>query len=70
MKIRIAMMIDKNGKWGASGWGTAEQNEDDDMMMDTAAIGMDDYEDPCGQYFIEAEVELPTVKTVIGKVSP
>lgn len=61
-KIRIALAIDPNGTWNASGW----SDETDECKMGNAVdcIGQNE-----ARYWIECEVDIPEVKTIQGVVN-
>ncbi len=69
MKIRIAVAIDKNGKWGSGGWGEPGQITPSDQMWDAALCG--DIAEGEARYWVEVEVALPVEKVPViqGEVS-
>jgi hypothetical protein len=65
-KIRIAVAVDSEGSWNASGWGNVIKKESyDQEAMDIAVDGTEDGE---RRYFIEAEIELPEDSVIVGEV--
>lgn len=65
-KVRIALAIDKDGDWNASGWGRDGKITADADMMSSAVEMVADGEN---QFWIEAEVEIPEPKTLQGVVT-
>jgi hypothetical protein len=64
IKVRIALAVDCAAQWMAIGWNHG--NPDDDTMMSNAEDAVDDGN---SRYWIEAEVDVPEDKTVIGTVT-
>ena len=65
MKIRIAVAVTLDGEWNACGWGRPGMEIPDKRKMDLAVEGVAGSE---ARYWVEAEVEIPHVKTVKGVV--
>jgi hypothetical protein len=61
IKVRIALAVDKNGKYAASGY----SNQKD---ADAFSFIVDDLESGEARYFVEVEVPLPAVEVVKGEV--
>lgn len=69
VKVRIAVAVDVNGNWASTGWGKNKGNyskKRDDEMMEFALETLEPGE---AQYFIEAELDIPTIKTISATVS-
>ncbi len=66
VKVRIALMINADGKWSASGWAGAP----DEHMRDTVNDCIDQEPNHDTLHWIEAEVPVPEIKstTIKGKV--
>jgi hypothetical protein len=64
VRVRIAVAVDADGKWNASGWGT-EHTFANDTAMDIVIEGVEDGE---ARYWVEAELQIPEEKTVQGEV--
>lgn len=60
-KVRIAVAIDHTGAWSCSGWGGAGRDIKDSEMMSFAIETLENGE---SQYFIEAELDVPEIKTI------
>lgn len=60
-KIRIAVAIDHTGSWNCSGWGGAGREPKESEMMSLAIETLENGE---SQYFIEAELDIPEIKTI------
>jgi hypothetical protein len=64
MKVRIALVMTKDGNWNAVGWNG--NPPDEETMMDSAIESLDN--DPDLKCWLEAEIELPKLKVIQGKV--
>lgn len=68
VRVRIAVLVGADGSWVSQGWPCPLQRprtrHDSDMM----ATCFEQSESPGGtlEYFVEAELEVPEVKTVEG----
>lgn len=62
VKVRIAVAVDKDGKWNSCG---ASGMEDDDML----GLAADCVETGERRYWITAELEMPSVDTVAASQS-
>lgn len=60
VRVRIAVAVDAEGKWAASGW-----KDGGDKCKDFIA---DDLGDPYRIVWVEADVPLPAETTVKGEV--
>jgi hypothetical protein len=60
-KVRIAIAIDHTGAWSCSGWGGAGRDPKESDMMSFAIETLENGEK---QYFIEAELDIPEIKTI------
>lgn len=60
-KVRIAVAIDHTGAWSCSGWGGGGRDAKESDMMSFAIETLENGEN---QYFIEAELDVPEVKTI------
>lgn len=62
VKVRIAVGVDYNGNWCASGWGEIEyfndfpQRQNNEIMMDSAIENLEVGEN---RYWVVAELEVP-----------
>ena len=56
VRVRIAVAVDPNGEWNASGWNSLTDKYDD-VAMGIALEGVGEGE---ARYWIEAELPLPT----------
>lgn len=68
VKVRIAVVISADGDWYATGWnndGDTQGIIDHDTMCDALDV-MSRGLAPFSQYFVEATLEIPTVKTVLA----
>jgi hypothetical protein len=65
VKLRAAVAVDPEGNWNVSGWGTAN-NSNDDIAMNCAIEGVGDGE---ARYWLTAEVPVPEVKETEGEVA-
>lgn len=67
VRVRIAVVVDEEGFWQASGWFTQGNKPTDEEMKD---ITMDIFTpEGCeAVYFVEADLPLPSPVTVEGKV--
>jgi hypothetical protein len=65
VKVRIAVAVDADGKWAASGWGTQAYSTTRDLPMEIAIEGVEAGEN---RYWVEAELEIPETKTIQGEV--
>lgn len=68
VRVRIAVAINKQGQWNASGY----FKWDDEGAKDTALTGLDEPGMEAGGesiVFVEADVPLPTEPTIQGKVA-
>ena len=66
IKIKIAVAVDTNGKWAASGWGV-----DDKPTLDTPMnVAVEGVEPGEHRYWVEAEVQVPETSAIQGEVFP
>jgi len=71
VKVRIAVAIDSDGDWGASGWGTKDVEQtisQQHSMIDVANMSIGEGE---AVYWVTAELDIPEekeLKEVEGKV--
>jgi len=65
VKIRVAVAVDSEGKWNASGWNRNNGKNNDIEAMDLAISGVDQGE--C-RFFIEATLPIPEVTTIDADV--
>jgi hypothetical protein len=63
MKIRIAVAVDSKGNWSSSGW----ESGTDAQKIDAATFRMPDSR-VATVCFVEAEIEVPELKTVTAAV--
>lgn len=63
MKVRIALVVNGNGRYAANGWAGAS---DADMMG--TALDCLDAEGPEARYFVTVEVPQPEVTEIEGSV--
>jgi len=70
MKVRIALVVDAEGNWVATGWGYVKKKPiSDKAAMEYCRLNWSTVEGRLeSEYFIEAEVELPKPTTIEGKV--
>lgn len=61
VKVRIAVAVDSDGDWSASGWKGAR----DYHAMGTAVDGVGDN---ASRYWITAELPIPEAPTIAGSV--
>jgi hypothetical protein len=72
VKVKVAVAVDKNGKWGCCGWDSDDENSRKQMMglasdnMDASAYEVAAY------YWITADLEIPDGKAteVAAAVEP
>ena len=67
-KVRIALAIDTEGDWNATGWGNVRKlpMADTELMnvaCDTIGTGE-------SRYFVEVEIEMPEVKVIEAEAKP
>ena len=71
LKVRIAVVVDPDGKWSASGWHIANNGTKGKIEKAERAM-MDGVIDDVGmgeaRYWVEAELPVPVEKTVQGEV--
>ena len=60
VKVRIAVAVDRDGKWNASGWGKGSAYANGEAM-DIAIEGVDEGE---ARYWVEAELPIPEAETI------
>ena len=66
VKVRIAVAVDSQGNWAASGWsGKGDPGAASDYMADIARDGVGEGE---ALYWVEAEIPMPEVQTIQGDV--
>jgi len=61
LQIKIALAIDSDGNWGASGWGNLDSCAGDDAM----AAALEALADDAGaekRYWIELKLDVPKIK--------
>jgi hypothetical protein len=68
VKVRVAVAIDADGNWSASGWGNENGIQDEAAARDIA-IGSTE-KDPYKVYWLTAELDIPTIEdsTVFANV--
>lgn len=66
VKIRVAVAVDPKGAWNASGWGDAGERIDQRQSRDHDSMGLacETLESGEARYWLEAEVDIPEVKTI------
>ena len=63
VKVRIAVAVTPEGDWNACGWsGTASDDDKMSICVDSLAAGEK-------RYWLEAELEVPSVDVVQSSVS-
>ena len=63
VRVRIAAAVNPDGEWNACGWsGTASDDDKMSLCVDPLAAGEK-------RYWLEAELEIPSVDTVQASVS-
>lgn len=63
VKVRIAVAVTPEGEWNACGWSGAESDDDKmSICVDSLASGEK-------RYWLEAELEVPSVDVVQASVS-
>lgn len=63
VKVKIALAVDSDGKWNASGWSNPDGTPNTTNSMDIAVDGVAEGE---SRYWIELEVPVPEVKIIKG----
>ena len=63
VKVRIALVVNSDGKWNASGWSGAENDE----VMECALEGLEATGGEA-EFWITATVPLPEVQEIAGAV--
>lgn len=65
VKVRIAVAVDDSGTWNACGWGgpTRTVSDEDKMGLAIEPVGTGER-----RYWLEAELDLPTVETALATV--
>lgn len=61
VKVRIAVAVDPDGDWDATGWSAATDDSAMGIARDSVGSG-----EAC--YWLEAELEIPEAKTVQANV--
>ncbi len=64
VKVRVAVAVDTDGKWAASGWGTLV-SLNKEQAMDIAVEGVEPGE---ARYWLEAELTIPEHTTIQATV--
>lgn len=67
LTMRIAAIVDANGRWAAQGWTNMDLDEPDWQWIDESADHENDLVCP-RRFWITVEVELPTIGEVTGVV--
>lgn len=62
VQIKIALAIDSEGNWGASGWGNLKECAKDEAMA-VALECLDEWPDTDARYWIILEKEVPEIET-------
>jgi hypothetical protein len=66
VKVVVAVAVDSKGNWNATGWSPSGGKPiARTAMMDLAIEGVEDGE---ARYFLEAEVEVPTIPILNAEV--
>lgn len=68
VRIRIAVAVDPQGNWNATGWKVRTGAPPENELMSTALEGLDSSEEAC--FWVEAELPVPDTRTVKGEVTP
>ena len=67
LKVKIAVAIDKNGRWSSAGWGSKVDIKSVDDLMGYAIETLENGEK---QYVIEVELEIPTQDVIVASALP
>lgn len=59
--VRIAVAIDSTGAWNSCGFGKMDEEINGIDMM---SFAIEPLENVANQYFIEAEIDMPEIKTI------
>lgn len=63
VRVRIALAVDRNGAWSASGWNT--KSTPANYERDVFGCVIENLEPGEARYWVEAEVALPAAATVL-----
>ena len=67
LKVKIAVAIDKNGRWSSAGWGSKVDGAKIDDLMSYAIENLENGEK---QYVIEVELEIPMQEIIVADALP
>ena len=69
-KVRIALVIDDKGQWGAAGWNLAGGNPNpyNERMLEQAYDNAEEPSRPHAEHWIVAEVPVPEATEIAGEV--
>jgi hypothetical protein len=65
VKVRVAVAVDPDGAWNASGWGNADGPVDAQMAMEIACESVGTGEN---RFWLEVEVPIPETRSVTPSV--
>jgi hypothetical protein len=63
IKVRVAVSVDCNGNWAASGWSSTGFEDFHSYTIDTLEPGEN-------RYWLEAELQIPETKTITAHAIP
>lgn len=64
VKIKIAVAVDPQGNWNASGWKVHGRQPEDREFLSCALEGLDSSEE--STFWVEVELPVPETQTVKG----
>ena len=68
VKVRVALAVDPNGYWNATGWGGGRLGTPPEAEV--MGLAVEAVEDGEARYWLEAEVEVPEVPVVAAAALP
>ena len=63
IKVRVAVSVDCNGDWSASGWSSTSPEDFHGYTIDSLEPGEN-------RYWLEAELQIPETKTIAAYAIP
>jgi len=63
IKVRVAVSVDCNGDWSASGWSSTSSEDFHSYTIDALEPGEN-------RYWLEAELDVPETKTITATAIP
>lgn len=71
VRVRIAVVVDADGKWSAAGWSNEDGTTPKDLVLMDAALDTSTIDEAVNHVFVEADVPIPEVPDHYdGEVKP